>query len=278
MKLARAWAMTGALRRAVQPGAILVAVAVMSAPFVAHGDADTGEIPTKARTLAERGRAFHDAGDYSDAIAAFTQAYVIAPSPALLFNIAQAYRLQGNCDDAALMYRRYLATNPPPEQRALAENHLASVERCLRKLSLHIPLGAETARALAPSRPSAAVVTASAAPTGSRRAQIEKDIGVGLMLGGGVSLAAAAYYAVQAHQASEDVAAGYASGAKWKDLAPTDERGRSAATTAKLLGAGGALGVAGGLVTYLIGRHHEQPPVTVSPTRNGLAVGVRWAF
>ena len=35
----------------------------------------------------------------------------------LLFNLAQAYRLQGNCDDAALMYRRYLATNPGVEQR-----------------------------------------------------------------------------------------------------------------------------------------------------------------
>src|SRR5262245_12927006 len=121
--------------------AIAVAIAPILAPIAAAADsAAPGAVPAKARTLAERGRASHDAGDYASAIAAFTQAYVIAPSPALLFNLAQAYRLQGDCEDAALMYRRYLATNPSPEGRALAEMHLASVERCIHMLSLHIPV------------------------------------------------------------------------------------------------------------------------------------------
>ena len=55
-----------------------------------------------------RRRRLHEA-----AVAAFKEAYVLAPSPGLLFNIAQAYRLAGNCDDAAWMYRRFLDTNPP---------------------------------------------------------------------------------------------------------------------------------------------------------------------
>src|SRR5262245_32026750 len=104
--------------------AVVLAIGVVVAPIAASADGVTGAVPTKARTLAERGRAFHDAGDYANAIAAFTQAYVIAPSPALLFNLAQAYRLRGDCEDAALMYRRYLNTNPSPEGRALAETHL----------------------------------------------------------------------------------------------------------------------------------------------------------
>src|SRR5690349_21094377 len=81
-------------------------------------------VPQKARELADKGRAYHDAGDYMKAVAAFKEAYVLAPSPALLFNIAQAYRLAGDCDDAAWMYRRYLDTNPGPERRSLAETHL----------------------------------------------------------------------------------------------------------------------------------------------------------
>ena len=257
--------------------AILVAVALVAAPRAARSDDPVSSIPAKARTLADRGRAFHDAGDYPQAIAAFTQAYVIAPSPALLFNLAQAYRLQGNCDDAALMYRRYLATNPDPGQRALAELHLTNVERCLHKLALHIPVETPSGRAIAATPPEAMIV-APPVPSTSRRAQLEKDVGVGLAIGGSVSLAVAAYYAVQAHDAADEVAAGYAQGAKWKDLAPIDARGRSAATTAKVFGAGGALGLAGGLVTYLLGRRDEQPPVTVTTTRHSVAVGARWAF
>jgi tetratricopeptide (TPR) repeat protein len=261
--------------------AILAAAALAIAPLPAHGDASPNDsmastIPAKARSLASRGRAAHDAGDYSAAIAAFTQAYVIAPSPALLFNLAQAYRLQGNCDDAALMYRRYLATGPEPEQRALAETHLASVERCLHKLALHIPVETASGRVIVPAAPPPAEPPI-AAPV-SRRARIEKDIGLGLAVGGGVSLAVAAYYAIQAHEAENDVGAAFARGGRWADIAPIDARGKSAATTATWFGAGGALGLAGGVVTYLIGRGHEGPPLTVATARNGLQLGVRWAY
>lgn len=260
--------------------AILAAAVLVIAPRPAHGEAPSSEsnpaqIPAKARSLADRGRAAHDAGDYPTAITAFTQAYVIAPSPALLFNLAQAYRLQGNCDDAALMYRRYLATGPGPEQRALAETHLASVERCLHKLALHIPVETASGRVIVPAAQPPASITA--APV-SQRARIEKDVGLGLAIGGGVSLAVAAYYAVQAHEAQNDVEAAYTRGGRWADIAPIDARGKSAATTATWFGAGGALGLAGGIVTYLIGRRDEGPPLTVATTRNGLQLGVRWAY
>jgi tetratricopeptide (TPR) repeat protein len=260
--------------------AILAAAVLMIAPMPARGDASPNDsnpvqIPAKARTLASQGRAAHDAGDYSAAIAAFIQAYVIAPSPALLFNLAQAYRLQGNCDDAALMYRRFLATGPGPEQRALAETHLASVERCLHKLALHIPVETASRRVIAPAAQPPSIT--SAAPV-SRRARIEKDIGLGLAIGGGVSLAVAAYYAIQAHEAENDVGAAFGRGGRWADIAPADARGKSAATTARWFGAGGAVGLAGGIVTYLIGRRDEGPPLTVATTRNGLQLGVRWAY
>jgi tetratricopeptide (TPR) repeat protein len=254
---------------------VAIALAVAS---VAHADSSwTGTVPAKARALAERGRASHDAGDYAAAITAFTQAYVMAPSPALLFNLAQAYRLQGDCEDAALMYRRYLATNPSAEGRALAEMHLASVERCIHMLSLHIPPEAPSGRAVSPP-PRDKLAAAQVAPLPSRKGEIEKDVGVGLAIGGSVALAAAAYYTVVAHNAASDVADAYAHGAKWKDVAATDARGKTAASRAKLLGAGGAIGIAGGIVTYLIGKHTESVPVTVATTRQGVELGMSWAF
>ncbi|HSR95987.1 MAG TPA: hypothetical protein VLM79_02900 [Kofleriaceae bacterium] len=259
-------------------GVIVVTLLLAIVPIAARGDdAWDGSIPTKARTLAERGRAFHDAGNYPQAIAAFTLAYVIAPSPALLFNLAQAYRLEGNCDDAALMYRRYLATNPSAEGRALAEMHLASVERCIHMLSLHIPVESPSGRVVTPP-PREKLAAALVAPAPSRKGEIEKDVGIGLTIGGGVAVAAAAYYAVVAHNAANDVAEAYAKGSKWKDVAATDARGKSASSRARLLGAGGAIGVAGGIVTYLIGKHTESVPVTVATTRQGVELGMSWAF
>jgi tetratricopeptide (TPR) repeat protein len=254
--------------------ALVVAAAISYAPVAARADSWSGTVPAKARALADRGRAFHDAGEYDKAIAAFTQAYAMAPSPALLFNLAQAYRLQGNCDTAALMYRRYLASNANPEGRALAEAHLANVERCVRKLALHIPTEPPPDNLVLPAPDE--LTTTTARP--SRTARIEKDIGIGLGVGGGIALAVATYYAVQAHDAESDVAAAYAKGAKWKDIAPLDARGKSAASTARIFGAGGALGVASGVAMYLIGRHTERPPVAVAPRSHGVEVTMLWTF
>jgi len=255
---------------------VLIVALMVLLPVVAWSDSWSGEVPAKARALAERGRTLHESGDYANAIVAFTQAYAMAPSPALLFNLAQAYRLQGDCDDAALMYRRYLATNPGPERSALAESQLANMERCMRKLALHIPI--ETANLAVPPPPSATVGSSATVTRPSRKAQIEKDVGVGLMAGGTVSLAIAAAYAVRAHNASNDVAAAYARGARWNEVAPIDSRGKSAARTAKISGGAAAVGIAGGIAMYLVGRHHEQTPVTVAATGHSVEVSMLWGF
>src|SRR5262249_1560300 len=118
--------------RSVSVRTLVVAVALVAAapPARAEEMLRPDQIPEKARVLAEGGRHYHDAGDYEQAIAAFKEAYVLAPSPGLLFNLAQAYRLAGQCDDAAWMYRRYLDASPAADRRAIAENHLAIVEKC----------------------------------------------------------------------------------------------------------------------------------------------------
>lgn len=259
------------------PAAIAVFIAMMVVAPIAWADSWSGQVPAKARALAERGRKLHDAGDYANAIAAFTQAYAMAPSPALLFNLAQAYRLQGDCDDAALMYRRYLATDPGLERSALAESQLENMERCIHKLALHIPVEPTGGGLVVPPPPVTVVATAPL-PGGSRKAQLEKDVGIGLMAGGSVALALATYYAVQAHNASNDVAAAYARGAHWPEVAPIDQRGKTFARSAQISGGGAAIGIGGGIVMYLLGRHNEQSPVAVATTGHGAEVSMSWAF
>lgn len=237
-------------------------------------------IPHKARALAERGRAFHDAGDYGNAIVAFKEAYVMAPSPGLLFNLAQAYRLAGNCDDAVMMYRRYLNTNPSPEARRIAEAHLATVERCVQKRGLTIEVGPTTPTttgALRPPAPDGGTVFAK--PPDEKHSELKKNIGIGVTIGGAIALSAAAYFTVDARSASQSVEEAYANGAKWRDVEAIDQRGERSARNAKILGIGGGVAVVGGVTLYVLGKRAERlAPLSIVPTKRGAEVSLSWRF
>ncbi len=234
-------------------------------------------IPQKARSLAEKGRALHNSGDYGNAIVAFKEAYVMAPSSGLLFNLAQAYRLQGNCDDASLMYRRYLDTEPSPDAKTIAKAHLHSVERCVQKRGLDIAFApTSTPGSLQPPDPDGTMYME--APR-SARPEIQKNVGIGLTIGGAIALSIAGYYAYDASSASSSIEDAYARGAKWKDVAAIDERGERSARFAKILGVGGGLAVVGGVTMYLLGKRAERlTPIAVLPTKSGAEVSYAWRF
>jgi len=257
--------------------AVIAVVAITLAAASAHAGEPRSpdEVPQRARSLAERGRALHDAGDYGNAIVAFKEAYVMAPSPGLLFNLGQAYRLQGNCDDASLMYRRYLNTGPSPEARRIALAHLASVERCVQQRGLGIRVD-QPGGALQPPAPDGTVF---AEPPRGSGAGVQKNLGVGLTIGGGIALSAAAYFAFDAHSASSSVEDAYATGAKWRDVEAIDQRGERSARLARILGIGGGVAVVGGVTLYLFGRRAERlVPIALVPTRHGAEVSLAWTF
>ena len=256
---------------------VIAAVLAVTPSIASAGEpAEPEVIPPRARALAVQGRAFHDAGDYNHAIIAFKEAYVMAPSAGLLFNLAQAYRLAGNCDDAALMYRRYIATGPSVEGRAIAEGHLNSVERCTQKASLGIPQDPGAPVLIKTDRESGSLFQTSPRPG---HAQLEKNVGLGFVIGGGVALGIATYYGFEARSSAAEVEKGYAMGAKWKDLADIDSRGQRASTYAKVFGIGGGIGVVGGVALYLLGRRSEQmAPIAIAPTKQGATVSASWQF
>ena len=235
------------------------------------------DIAPKARTLAERGRIMHANGNYAGAIEAFKEAYVISPSPGLLFNLAQSYRLQADCENASIMYHRYLASDPPDEGRAIAEANLPAVERCAKE---GVPLPP-------PPPPPHAAVTARTEPRAvdngdepSSHARLEKNIGIGFTLAGALALGGALYFELRAVNAADDVSKIYADGGKGSDVAPLDQRGRDAERDARMLAAGGTLAVIGGVALYLVGYRAERarPTVAIAPTRGGGHVSMSWAW
>lgn len=258
--------------------AISVAALALAPIAASAGEPSPPEIiPDKARKLADRGRAYHDAGDYEHAIAAYKEAYVIAPSPGLLFNLAQAYRLRGSCDDALMMYRRYLETGPSPEGRTIAEGHLETVERCAHKQGLNIPIDSELEHIpVLPPEPGASLWARSRPAS---HGQALKDVGVGVTLTGSVALSVALYFGFKAHDASAAVEDAYAHGAKWKDVQPIDERGQRDALMATLFGIGGGLAVASGVTLYVLGKRAERAtPIVVLPSNHGAEVSLAWRY
>ncbi|HEY4238941.1 MAG TPA: hypothetical protein VGM88_03965 [Kofleriaceae bacterium] len=229
---------------------------VLLVASVAHADDD---VPARARALAEQGKQAHERGDYATAIASFQAAYALSPTPALVFNIAQAYRLSGDCVDAALLYKRFLETDPSTEARAIAESHLATVQRCDKK-------------------PVALTGTAPLDPRAHRHA-IERDTGIALGAAGLVALGVGTYFAVGAHDAEGTVSDGYAHGAAWNAIASENARGERDATRARYFMIGGGAAIATGAVFYLLGRHTEHAaPIAIVPTRGGAHVSYSWRF
>jgi len=255
-----------------------VSIRVSIIVLVALTGVAAGEpIPAKARDLAQQGRAFHDKGDYARAIAAFKEAYVIAPSPALLFNLAQAYRLQGNCDDAALMYRRYIGTYPSQDGRMLAEGHLATVDRCISKRSMNIPMDNTAAYLNVTAPPKDLGIVDD--PVEPHAGRLKKRVGMGLAIGGGAALVAATYFGVRAHNAAQEVEALSARGAKAKDIQAVDERGQNSAAYAKVLGVTGAVAATTGIALYVLGVRDERATAfAIAPTKTGGEVSYAWQF
>ncbi|MDQ3366779.1 MAG: hypothetical protein M3680_15245 [Myxococcota bacterium] len=257
---------------------LALAVALTTVPAVVYADEP---IPQKARKLAEHGREMHEKGEYARAIVAFKEAYVMAPSPALLFNLAQAYRLQGNCDDAALMYRRYLAADPSPEARELAGGHLQSVERCVAKRSLDLQSD-DSAAYLAvppPPGPEHIIVADRREVDAPAPSHLKANIGLGVAIGGVAALGVAAYFGMRSYSASQAVEEAYASGAKWNEIEDIAERGERSERAATIFGIGGGLAAVGGVTLFLLGRRDERAtPLAVRPSARGAEVSYAWRF
>jgi tetratricopeptide (TPR) repeat protein len=106
-----------------------------------------------------RGLAHYAARDFHRAIAQLEAAFALDPRPEFLFAEAQAFRLDGNCPRALELYRRFLATRPPPLQVQATQ---LGLDRCAASASTS---GASGSVASASSVPPSATMGASAHPT-----------------------------------------------------------------------------------------------------------------
>jgi tetratricopeptide (TPR) repeat protein len=82
-----------------------------------------------AREHYKKGTRLYELNKFADAAAEYEQAYQAKDDPALLFNIGQAYRFDGQNKKALLAYKQYLRKLPEAGNRAEVEKHIAALEK-----------------------------------------------------------------------------------------------------------------------------------------------------
>jgi tetratricopeptide (TPR) repeat protein len=122
---------------------LLIALLLAAAP----------DASAQVREHLKAGQLHYQLGEFDAAAAEFKEAFRIKQEPAILFNVAQAYRHANKYGDAYFYYRQYLNLKPDASNRADVE-----------KLAAEMKSKMDAAPATAATTPAASAPAATAAP------------------------------------------------------------------------------------------------------------------
>ncbi len=231
-----------------------VATAARASAQPAPATEPSAELRAQARAKSELGRRHYELGDYHASIDAYRSAYLLLPSPGVLFNLGQAYRMGGECAAAARAYRSFLRSEPSGAARDLATEQLPAVETC----------------------------AASDADAAAQRGRRMRRGGVITAAVGVAALGAAGYFALDASRAEDEVEAHSRRGGRWDQIADANARGERSSTLGLGFAIGGGAVVTAGVVMYLLGSRDQSSEsaarLWVTPGRTATVVGTTWQF
>jgi hypothetical protein len=256
------------MKLAIRVVVIIIASIVLEATAFAQ--------PT-AESLFAEGQTAYSRGDYATAIAKWQVSYEMSGETGLLFNIAQALRLSGNCPGALATYKHFIVadTDLASEQHKLAEDFERELEgKC-----------GGSAKPITPSLPN----------TGEPRNSVNdlnlvgkvidsKDRGrtlriAGLATGGtGLVLLATGLVLGRHGQAlGDDVTEACRTSCDWSEQKNKDAAGRRDVMIGRLLDGVGLAAIVGGAVLYYVG--NRQSTISVSPRsrETGGGASISWS-
>lgn len=150
----------------------------------------------------DRATRAYDLGKYPEAVDEYQKVYEIDGDPVMLYNIAQAYRLNDQPQDAIHFYRRYLQRAPDARNRDDVERKIATQEKVIedkRKAAAAVqppppvtpvvktpPKPVEPAKPVEPVSPPPPILTAPVAPPPEPPSTTRRIIGWS-MIGAGVA-------------------------------------------------------------------------------------------
>jgi iron complex outermembrane receptor protein len=103
--------------------------------FLRLGHAETPATSEQQSMMAkqryEAGMARFRLDEYEPAIAEWKEGFRIKPVPEFLYNIAQAYRLSKQYEQALSFYRKYLSLEPKAANKGEVERHIAALSKLI---------------------------------------------------------------------------------------------------------------------------------------------------
>jgi tetratricopeptide (TPR) repeat protein len=104
-----------------------------------------------AKRLFDEGTALYDRGAYDAAIERFREAHRVWPDPLVIFAVAQAQRLKGDCPAAIESYERFIKTAESSPVRTEADQYVSELKRkCPTTEPAPVPRAVRTADVSAP--------------------------------------------------------------------------------------------------------------------------------
>lgn len=236
--------------------------------------ASAAPAPT-AETLYDEGQAAYDRADYSTAIASWQTSYELSGANALLFNIAQAQRLAGDCVAALASYAQFIAADSEPTsaQHQLADEFERELSRTCELPRPQLPVVvAPTARPLDGGRDLNSVGVPPRAGTEVPRMGRTLEI-AGLTTSGAGALALTIGFALGHHGQTlgADVTRACEVSCDWSAQAARDAIGRRDVALGYALDGLGATALVGGALLYYIGERRTK--IVVSPVASRFGDG-----
>jgi len=192
----------------------------------------------RARALSRDGLRQFEHREYDAAIVSFRTAYQLVPAVALLYNLAQAERMNGDCASAARDYRAFLDATPEGPLAELAREHLASCDvhasDAAATAATEVAPPASKQVSDAPRRETLVGPLASPVPGPPRRLQPAsrqisgtRTAAIVSFASSGAWLAIATYFGVRSHHASNEVSGVFADSGTWSErAAQVEDQGR----------------------------------------------------
>lgn len=114
---------------------VLGASLLVAAPVRAESPAAAAPAPNmeEARQHAAKAKVHYDLGEFEQAAEEYILVYRIKPIPAILYNIAQAYRQASKYQKALQFYRSYLRETTDPKAQASLKKTIKEVEDLITK-------------------------------------------------------------------------------------------------------------------------------------------------
>ncbi len=207
-----------------------------------------------AEEIYEEGQAAYDRGDFATAIARWQSSYELSKQPLLVLNVAQAYRLAGDCPRALSTYQQYVTLDPASEQRSLADGFIAE---------LSAQCGRRTEAVKRVEQPS------------DTRSRTGGDTRIAGLVTGGVGVAVLATGLVFGRRAvalGDEVTRDCATACDWSVEKTKERDGKRYAAIGKVLDVAGVAAIAAGIGLYIYGARDREPALAIQPRSTGATV------